>query len=54
MQFASVYVIVLVPKAAPYARPDAEPIVTLVVLLLVHVPPSVGSVSDVFSPRHML
>lgn len=43
----SVYVIVAVPAAIPFTIPVDEPMVAMVVLLLLHVPPLVASVSVV-------
>jgi len=43
----SVYVIVAVPAAIPFTIPVVDPMVAMVVLLLLHVPPLVASVSVV-------
>ena len=50
----SVYVMVLVPVVIPVAKPVPVIIVATAVLLLLHVPPDVGSVKGVVNPTHKL
>jgi len=44
--------IVAVPCAIPVARPEDEPIVATLPLLLLHVPPVTASVNDEVTPAH--
>lgn len=46
--------IVTVPAAMPETRPVEEPMVAMAVLLLLHMPPPVASVSRVVVPTHKL
>jgi hypothetical protein len=50
---ASAYVIVALPKATPVTTPDV-PTVATPVLLLLHVPPEVASLSVADNPTHIL
>lgn len=45
---------VAVPAAMPEITPDDDPAVAMVVLLLVHDPPAVPSLSVVVCPAHTL
>ncbi len=49
-----VYVIIAVPAVTPVAIPVVEPMVATPRLLLLHVPPGVGSPKAVVSPTHTL
>ena len=48
----SIYVIVTVPPAIPVTIPVNEPIVAMVLLLLLHVPPDVLSLTVINEPAH--
>lgn len=45
---------VAVPVVAPVTTPDAEPTGAIAVLLLLHAPPVVASVSVIVAPTHTL
>jgi hypothetical protein len=45
---------VVVPPVTPVTIPEDEPIVAIDVLLLVHTPPVVESVNEIFPPTHTL
>ena len=45
---------VTIPAAMPAASPEEEPMVTMDVLLLLHVPPVVASVNSVVSPTQIV
>ena len=45
---------VVVPAVAPVITPVAEPMVAVPVVLLLHVPPVVASVSAIVEPEHTL
>lgn len=45
---------VAVPELTPVAMPVDEPILAIAVLLLLHVPPAVASLSVVLNPTHRL